>query len=311
MQWGKHQTPSNLLAIVYHQANLHHVLFHQVFSLPEYFMLCCFFRRIFPELLHPTVLKLDELVARTMVSIDLLHQEIMVMMVMTKKIPLMKPSQVPAAEILHKPSDYPSFNNYKGYEQYSNYGPPRYPSFAPNYYKGSPFYSPYFKGSKPADSGMAPASPDQMMEMMMALNNMDESSKPEDTGLLSKLISDPKSAAAAAIIPLSIVAAAVVPVLMNYMMTGAAPQVVSTTANNKESRSLDSSNNLQVVMENIVRLARAIDSDECIQKTICKVANGNDSMPVSDYMKKAASTVAQMVKDDWVNNLGVKILSME
>ncbi|GIY82124.1 uncharacterized protein CDAR_506111 [Caerostris darwini] len=207
-----------------------------------------------------------------------------------------------------QPSDYPSFNNYKGYEQYSNYGPPRYPSFAPNYYKGSPFYSPYWKGSKPADSGMAPASPDQMMEMMMALNNMDESSKPEDTGLLSKLISDPKSAAAAAIIPLSIVAAAVVPVLMNYMMTGAAPQVVSTTANNKESRSLDSSNNLQVVMENIASLARAIDSDECIQKTICRVANGNDSMPVSDYMKKAATTVAQIVKDDWVNNLGVKNL---
>ncbi|GFU87265.1 uncharacterized protein TNCV_4134101 [Trichonephila clavipes] len=204
--------------------------------------------------------------------------------------------------------DYPSFGNYKGYDQYSNYGPPpRYPSFANNY-KGYQFYSPYWKGSKPADTPAPPATPDQMMEMMMALSNMDDTSKPEDTGLFSKLISDPKSAAAAAIIPLSIVAAAVVPVLMNYMMTGTAQSVVSTTANNKEARSLDGSINLDVIMENIARLARAMDNDECIQKTICKVANGDADMPVSNYMKKAATMVARLAKDDWVDNVGVKNL---
>ncbi|GBM01590.1 hypothetical protein AVEN_60011-1 [Araneus ventricosus] len=204
--------------------------------------------------------------------------------------------------------DYPNFGNYKGYDQYFNYAPPRYPSFAPNY-KGSPFYSPYWKGGKPLDSAMPSASPDQMMEMMMALSNMEDTTKPEDTGILSKLISDPKAAAAAAIIPLSIVAAAVVPVLMNYMMTGAnQPQVISTTANNKEARSLDASNNFEMIMENISRFARAMDNDECVQKTICRIVRGDADVPVSDYMKKAASSLARMVKDDWMNNYGVKNL---
>ncbi|KAF8763883.1 hypothetical protein HNY73_022017 [Argiope bruennichi] len=177
------------------------------------------------------------------------------------------------------------------------------------WWQGSPFYSPYWKGGKPGDSAMPSGSPDQMMEMMMALSNMEDTKKPEDTGILSKFISDPKSAAAAAIIPLSIVAAAVVPVLMNYMMTGAnQPQVIATTANNKEARSLDSSNNFEVIMENISRFARAMDNDECVQKTVCRIIKGDTDLPVSDYMKKAASSLARMVKDDWVNNYGVKNL---
>ncbi|CAL1266467.1 unnamed protein product [Larinioides sclopetarius] len=207
-----------------------------------------------------------------------------------------------------KPSqggDYPNFGNLKGYDQYSNYGPSNYPLFAPNY-KGIQF--PFWNGNKPSDNGAAPVSPDQMMGMMMALGNMGDSTKPADTGLLTKLFSDPNGIAQAAIIPLSIVAAAFVPVLMNYIMASNAPQVVSTTANNKEARNFDISRDLDVVAQNIAIFSRTIERDGCIQKTVCRVATGVTNMPLSDYMKKAATKVSHLVKDDWVDNLGVRNL---
>ncbi|KAF8763904.1 hypothetical protein HNY73_022036 [Argiope bruennichi] len=201
--------------------------------------------------------------------------------------------------------DYPNFGDFKGYGQYSNYGPSNYPLFAPNY-KG--FQFPSWNGNKPGDGSAAPVSPDQMMGMMMALSNMGDSSKPADTGLLTKLFSDPNGIAQAAIIPLSIVAAAFVPVLMNYIAASNAPQTVSTTANNKEARNFDVSRDLDIVMENIATFARTIERDGCIQKTVCRVATGVSNVPLSDYMKKAASKVSSLVKDDWADNLGVRNL---
>ncbi|KAG8201935.1 hypothetical protein JTE90_027411 [Oedothorax gibbosus] len=201
--------------------------------------------------------------------------------------------------------DYPNFGNYKGFDPYSNYGPPRYPSYPPNF-KGYPYPS-FFKGGKPGDSD---ASPDAM-SMMLALNSMDSSKKPDDGGILSKLVSDPKSAAVAAIIPLSIVAAAVVPVLMNYMMTGVqtnnGPQTITTTAtDNKNGRSLDAFNNFDFLLEGIANFARSMDEDECIQKTVCRVASGDDNVLVPDYVRKAATKVISFVNDDMANSFGVQ-----
>lgn len=201
--------------------------------------------------------------------------------------------------------DYPNFSNYKGYD-YSNYGPPRYPAYPPNF-KGYPVYPSFFKGGKPGDSE---ASPD-IASMMLALNNMDSSKKPDDGGILSKLVSDPKSAAVAALIPLSIVAAAVVPVLMNYMMTGAGgangPQTITTTAtDNKNGRSLDAFNNFDFLLEGIANFARSMDDDECIQKTVCRVASGDQNVSVPDYVRKAATKVISFVNDDMANSFGVQ-----
>ncbi|GIY60556.1 uncharacterized protein CDAR_396331 [Caerostris darwini] len=197
-------------------------------------------------------------------------------------------------------SDYQNYGKFKNYNHFNGYGPSLYPSFAPNY---SPFYFP--KGNKPGDSA---SSPDQMMQMMMALSNMNEATKPENGGFLTKLISDP-TAASAAIIPLSIVAAAFVPILMNYMMANNAPPTFSTTANNKEGRNLYGSINLEAVILNVAELARAMDGDDCIQKTICRLASGVANMSISDSLKKAVSALAlHLAKDDWVDHLGVKNL---
>ncbi|GFS70870.1 uncharacterized protein NPIL_100391 [Nephila pilipes] len=187
--------------------------------------------------------------------------------------------------------DYPVFNEYKGNEQSNKYGLSNFPSFADN--KGSPFPVPSW------------ITPDQMMQMMAAIKNADDVNKPEGAGLFSKLITDPKIAAAA-FIPLSIVAAAVVPVLMNYMMGNTASPAVSTTANNREFRSLDASKNLGGIMEHMARFARAIEDDECIQKTICRVVTGDTGVPKSDSAKRVASAIAHMLKEDWSDNLGIK-----
>ncbi|GIY06023.1 uncharacterized protein CDAR_520301 [Caerostris darwini] len=194
--------------------------------------------------------------------------------------------------------NYPNFGNYKGYDQYSNHGPSNYPVFAPNY-KGFPFPS----------SGGSSASPDQMMGMMMALSNLNDATKPAESGFLTKLLSDPSTLASAAFIPLSIMAAAFVPLLMNYVIANNAPQVVSTTANNKEARDFDVSMNLEMLMEQIASFARAVDNDRCIQMTICKVASGASKMPVPDYVKKAVSAIAvHLAKDNWMDNLRVRNL---
>ncbi|GFV47077.1 uncharacterized protein TNCV_197721 [Trichonephila clavipes] len=192
---------------------------------------------------------------------------------------------------LQSGGDYPVFNEYKGNVQSNQFGFPGFPSFADN--KGSPF---------PAPSWL---NPDQMMQMMAAIKNTEDISKPEETGLFSKLITDPKIAAAA-FIPLSIVAAAVVPVLMNYMMGNTATPTVSTTANNRESRSLDVSKNLDELVKSMIRFSRAMESDECIRMTICKVVSGDDSAPKSEYARKVASAIAHLFKDDRLDDLEIK-----
>ncbi|GFT13956.1 uncharacterized protein NPIL_191271 [Nephila pilipes] len=188
----------------------------------------------------------------------------------------------------------PSYNKYKGYDQVSNYGPPSYPPFVNNY-KGYPF------------AGVPPMSPDQMLQMMMTFKRMKEIEGPEDTGIISKFFSDSKTAAAA-FIPLSIAAAAFVPVLMNYLTGGSSTPMVSTIANSKQFRNLDVSNNLDALLESIISFSRAMDSDECIQKTICKAASAQYNVRVSEYVKKIASTVSQVFKDDYLSNFRIKHL---
>ncbi|GFS62033.1 uncharacterized protein NPIL_65591 [Nephila pilipes] len=140
--------------------------------------------------------------------------------------------------------DYPIFNEYSGNSQFNHLQ--NFPSNSPPF-KGYPFPIPSW------------VSPDQMMQMTAAIKNMSDATKTEVNGLFSKLITDP-IIAAVAFIPLSIVAAAIVPVLMNYMTGNAAPPMVSTTANNRGFRSFHESRNLEEIMENLARLARAMDS---------------------------------------------------
>ncbi|GFR15604.1 uncharacterized protein TNCT_238181 [Trichonephila clavata] len=192
---------------------------------------------------------------------------------------------------LQSGGDYPIFNEYKGNEQSNQYGFPSFPSFADN--KGSPF---------PAPSWL---NPDQMLQMMAAIKNTEDISKPEETGLFSKLITDPKIAAAA-FIPLSIVAAAVVPVLMNYMMGNTATPTVSTTANNRESRSLDVSKNLEELVISMLRFSRAMENDECLQMTICKVVSDDASATKSEYARKVASAIVHLFKDDRLDDVEIK-----
>ncbi|GFR01744.1 uncharacterized protein TNCT_302921 [Trichonephila clavata] len=188
--------------------------------------------------------------------------------------------------------DYPLFNEYNINGQLSNYGLPSFSSFSPDH-KGYPFPVPSW------------ITPDQLMQMMAAINNVANATKPEGTGLFSKLIIDSKIAAAA-FVPLSIVAAAIVPVLMNYMMGYSAPPTISTTANNRGFRIFDVTTNFDEILENFARFSRAMDNDECIQKTICRVVIGDADAPNSEYVKKVASAISQLVEGDWSDNIGIK-----
>ncbi|GFX49314.1 uncharacterized protein TNCV_3334321 [Trichonephila clavipes] len=191
-------------------------------------------------------------------------------------------------------NSYSHYNKYKGYDQFNHYAPPSYPPFVNNY-KGSPY------------TGIPPMSPDQMMQIIMAFNSMKETEEPEDSGILSKLVKDPKIAAAA-LIPLSVAAAAFVPVLMKYFMGGSSIPIVSTVANSKQFRNLDVSSNLDGFFESVVAFSRDIGNDECIQKIICKAAIGQSNVRMSDLVKKIISTVSQVVKEDWLNNFRMKHL---
>ncbi|GFT13960.1 uncharacterized protein NPIL_191291 [Nephila pilipes] len=188
--------------------------------------------------------------------------------------------------------DYPIFNEYTGNGQLNNYGLPIFPSITSDI-KGYPFSVPSW------------ITPDHMMQMMAAIKNVSGTTKPAETGLFSKLITDPKIAAAA-FLPLSIVAAAIVPVLMNYVMDNSSLPTVSTTANNRGFRSLDVPKNLDVVLESMSRFARAMENDECIQMTICRVLSGEDDAPDSHHAKKVALTLTQWIGDDWSNKLGIR-----
>ncbi|GFU59031.1 uncharacterized protein NPIL_459251 [Nephila pilipes] len=192
--------------------------------------------------------------------------------------------------------DQSSTGKYKGYDLYNDYSPPRYQPFANNY-KGYPLNS----------GGFQPSNTDQMLQMMLAVKGAGVATKPEETGLLSKFTVDP-NIASTAIIPLSIVAAAVAPVLVNLLMGSTSTPVISTTAGNRQARSYIVSHSLQSLIENMSSFARAMDKDECIQKTICKVACDQSAVPVPDYVKKVATTIAHLVGDDLLNNLQIKNL---
>ncbi|GFU59033.1 uncharacterized protein NPIL_459261 [Nephila pilipes] len=188
--------------------------------------------------------------------------------------------------------DYPIFNEYTGNGQLNNYGLPNFPSITSDI-KGYPFSAPSW------------ITPDHMMQMMAAIKNVSGTAKPAETGLFSKLITDPKIAAAA-FLPLSIVAAAIVPVLMNYAMGNSSLPTVSTTANNRGFRSLDVPKNLDDILESMSRFALAMEGDECIQMTICRMLTGEAVSPHSDYAKKVALTLTQLIGDDGSNKLGIR-----
>ncbi|GFY73031.1 uncharacterized protein TNIN_12931 [Trichonephila inaurata madagascariensis] len=193
-------------------------------------------------------------------------------------------------------NDFSSSDKYKGDNKYDDYSIPSYSPFANNY-KGYPLYS----------NGFLSPNTDPMLQMLMNIKSTGAFAKPEEAGLLSKFGVDPKIATTA-IIPLSIVAAAVVPVLMNLIMGGASSPTISTTANKKEARSDIVSLNFENFMENMFSLARNMDNEECILKTICKVACGQSAIPVSDHVKEAASKISKMVQDDLLNKLQIKNL---
>ncbi|GFR01742.1 uncharacterized protein TNCT_302911 [Trichonephila clavata] len=187
--------------------------------------------------------------------------------------------------------NYPNFNEYKEYEQNSNYRPLKISPNNNGYLSSYPSWG----------------TSNQKMQMMMVLKNMVGAEKAEDTGIFSKLVSDPK-VTAAALVPLSIAAVAIVPVLINSLMGGNSRPMVSTTANSREFKRLDATINFEMLVENMAMLDRAIDSDDCIQKTICRIARGESNIPIANYIMNAASTVAYMITDDWLDNLRIKIL---
>ncbi|GFS60904.1 uncharacterized protein TNIN_71511 [Trichonephila inaurata madagascariensis] len=181
--------------------------------------------------------------------------------------------------------DYPLFNEYN--DQIFNHGISSIPSISPDI-KGNPFSVPSW------------ITPDQMVQMMAAIKNMSDATKSVENGLFSKLITDPKIAAAA-FIPLSIVAAAIVPVLMNYVMGNTTPVSVSTTANNRMFKSFDTSENLQEIMEIVSKISPAVNNNYCIQKNICRVFMGVADAPKSDYAHKIAPTINLLITKYGVN----------
>ncbi|GFT13958.1 uncharacterized protein NPIL_191281 [Nephila pilipes] len=192
--------------------------------------------------------------------------------------------------------DQSSTGKYKGYDLYNIYSPPSYQPFANNY-KGYPLHS----------NGFQLSNTDQMLQMMLAVKGPGATTKPEETGLLSKFTVDP-NIATAAIIPLSIVAAAVAPVLVNLLMGSTSAPVISTTAGNKEARRYIVSHSLASLIENMSSFSRAVDNDECIQKSICKIACDQSTITVPDYVKKGATALAHSFGDDLLNNLQIKNL---
>ncbi|GFR09978.1 uncharacterized protein TNCT_537451 [Trichonephila clavata] len=197
-------------------------------------------------------------------------------------------------------ADYPIFN--EDNDQFSSHGISSIPSILPDI-KGNPFSVPSW------------ITPDQMAQMMAAIKNMSDATKSVENGIFSKLITDsniaaaafiPLSIVAAAFIPLSIVAAAIVPVLMNYVMGNTAPVSVSTTANNRGFQSFDASKNLQEVLETVAIISPAVDNNDCIQKTICRVFMGDPDIPTSFYAEKNAPIINQLITEYGVNALTVK-----
>lgn len=192
----------------------------------------------------------------------------------------------------------PSYSNVKGFDFGSSYPP---------FYKGYPL-NPYWKGkgNSDDDNNMPPMNPMKMMEMMMMMKTMqDLQDSTKDEGSLSKFISDSKSFFMAAIVPLSIIFAAVVPVLINYMMTGSSLPVIQTTAATKEGRSIVDANVLGDILQKFEEISRNIETDECAEKTLCKVVY-NDSSLLKGHIRKVASTVANLVKDEWIKDFKIK-----
>lgn len=199
------------------------------------------------------------------------------------------------------------YGNYKGFDYKPNIS---------QFYKGYPF-NPYWKGMQKGkgnagDSGESDTpvvSPVKMMEMMMmvdAMKTLQDSEKDENKGLFPSLSPEIKQLLIASVIPLSIVIAAVVPVLVNYMMTGASLQLISTTASNKDGRSVDNANILDNILKNFEEIARSVGTDDCLQKTLCEVASRNSSTGFSEHMRKAASAVSGFVNTDWVKDVRIK-----
>lgn len=192
----------------------------------------------------------------------------------------------------------PSYSNVKGFDFGTSYPP---------YYKGYPL-NPYWKGKGDSGDGnnMPPMNPIKMMEMMMMMKTMqDIQDSPKDEGSLTKFLSDSKSFLMAAIVPLSIIFAAVVPVLINYMMTGSSLPLIQTTAATKEGRSIVDANILEDILQKFEEISRSIETDECAEKTLCKVVY-NDSSALKGHIRKIASTVAYLVKDEWLKDFKIK-----
>lgn len=204
-------------------------------------------------------------------------------------------SSVSRVAIPREDDKSPHYSNIKDFDYGLSYPP---------FNKGYPFKS-YSKG-KGETGDMPPMNPIKMMEMMMMMKTMqDLQESPKDEGLLSKFVDESKSFLMAAIVPLSIILAAIVPIFMNYIMTGSNLPLIQTTASNKLGRSIVDANILEDILQKFEAVSRHIETDECPEKTLCKVVL-RDSSLLNDHIKNLASKVANLVKDEWIKNLKVK-----
>lgn len=199
--------------------------------------------------------------------------------------------------------------------KFYNYGQ-KYASFNKGY-----TFVPYWKGSQKdiAENGemdyhenVPSMYPYKMMEMLMTMDAMDKlqesTQKNDNSGFLSKFVSDTKSFVMAAIVPLSIMLAAIIPVLVNYTMTGVSLPLVSAVANNKNGRNADTSNILDEILWNFEEITRSVDTDSCIQKTLCEVAFRNSSSPGAQYIRKSAVVLSHLIKQEWIKSDSMKSL---
>lgn len=187
---------------------------------------------------------------------------------------------------------YTSYDSFQGYDQ-------NLPSY-PGLYKGYPYYPQFNTKLEFPD-----VSPDQMMQMMAMMNSMKmlQDTKENNTlGFFGNLISNPKALFVAAILPVSIMIASFIPLIVNYFMTGVSlPTVISSTANNKMGRSLNGTNYLDTVLENIGKYGeKLLESEKCVEETICSFIIDDSDNKGTDYFQRTAKVVANIIKLEWL-----------
>lgn len=173
-----------------------------------------------------------------------------------------------------------------------------YTPYSPVPYKGYPYYG---KGSTYPSGPPLSMTPEQMVEMMNAVDLMKDSQK--EQGFLSKILADPKSILVAAIIPVSIMLASFIPLLVNYFMNGTSdPSVLSTVASSKLARSLSDFDNLHLLLKSLDKYERKLQDYECFEEGVCHIITDQSAIGDDDYIKTAVKALAKFVKAEWIGH---------